>query len=376
MTTKRDYYDILGVSRNASEKDIKKAYRRLAMKHHPDRNPDSTEAEEKFKELSEAAEVLSDEQKRSTYDQFGHAGLQGSSGGSGGFGSGNFSSIFDDVFGDVFNTGRGQNRVQQGSDLKYVLDLSLEDAVRGTSPRIKLTSLVECMECLGSGAKKGSSPIACVQCGGTGQRTSRQGFFQMQSPCQRCRGSGKVISDPCKKCHGQGRVNEPKTLSVKVPPGVDTGDRIRLSGQGEAGPNGGPAGDLYVEVDVREHPIFTRERENLYCEVPVSFVDAALGCNLEVPTLDGRVSLKIPQETQTGKLFRLRNRGVDMTRIRGGSVGDLYCRIAVETPVNLSKKQKELLREFASTSSDRQSPRQTSWFKGVKKFFEGLTDGS
>jgi molecular chaperone DnaJ len=372
---KTDYYETLGVSRDASEKDIKKAYRRLAMKYHPDRNPDDAEAEEKFKELSEAAEVLSDSQKRSTYDQFGHAAFEGGQGGAGGFNSGNFSSIFEDVFGDIFSTGRGgQSRVHRGSDLQYVLDLTLEDAVKGTNPKIKIPTMAECMECLGSGAKKGSSPMDCVQCGGTGQMTSRQGFFQVQTPCNRCRGTGKVISDPCTKCSGQGRIKEQKTLSVKVPPGVDTGDRIRLTGQGEAGANGGPAGDLYVQVNVREHQIFTREGEHLYCEVPISFIDAALGGELEVPTLEGRVNLKIPAETQTGKLFRLRGKGVDVTQVRGGGIGDLYCRITVETPVNLNKRQKELLREFDDESHDKQSPKRTSWFEGVKHFFDGLTD--
>jgi molecular chaperone DnaJ len=373
MTTKRDYYEVLGVSRDASAAEIKKAYRRLAMKYHPDRNPEDSDADARFKEASEAAEVLADRQKRSTYDQFGHAAFEGGGTGGGGFNSGNFSSIFEDVFGDIF-AGRGQSRSHRGANLRYVLDISLEEAVRGSNPKISVTTLAECMECLGSGASKGSSPMACVQCGGTGHTTTRQGIFQMQTPCQRCRGAGKVISDPCSKCSGQGRVNETKKLSVKVPPGVDTGDRIRLSGQGEAGANGGPPGDLYVEVNVREHKIFTREGEHLYCEVPISFVDAALGGELEVPTLDGRVTLKIPPETQTGKLFRLRNKGVDVSQVRGGGVGDLYCRVLVETPVNLTRKQKELLHEFAGHSDDGQRPKQTSWFEGVKHFFDSLTE--
>ncbi len=371
---KRDYYEVLGVERNASVPDIKKAYRRLAMKYHPDRNPDDADSDDKFKEASEAAEVLTDSEKRSAYDQFGHAAVDGS--GAGGFsGSGSFSSIFEDVFGDIFSGGRGgQNQVHRGSDLKYVLNLDLEQAVRGTNPKINIPTLVQCGECVGSGAKKGTSPIDCVQCGGMGQVTARQGFFSIQQTCPRCRGRGKVISDPCNKCHGQGRVEEQKTLSVKVPPGVDTGDRIRLTGQGEAGANGGPAGDLYVQISVRDHKIFTRDGEDLYCEVPISFVDAALGGELEVPTLEGRVSLKIPAETQTGKLFRLRGKGVNVTQVRGGGVGDLYCRIAVETPVNLSKKQKELLREFAGEYSAKQSPRQTGWLDGVKNFIDSLTD--
>jgi len=372
---KKDYYEVLGVSRDSTEKEIKKAYRRLAMKYHPDRNSDDVDAEDKFKEASEAAEILTDTEKRGAYDQYGHAAFEGA--GAGGFqANGNFGSIFEDVFGDIFSGGRGGGRsqVQRGSDLKYVLDLNLEEAVRGTNPKIKIPTLVECMECLGSGARKGSAPIDCVQCGGMGQVTARQGFFSIQQTCPRCHGKGKMISDPCGKCRGQGRVEERKTLSVKVPPGVDTGDRIRLSGQGEAGVNGGPAGDLYVQINVRDHKIFTREGEHLYCEVPISFVDAALGGDLEVPTLDGKLKLKIPSETQTGKLFRLRGKGVNVTQIRGGGIGDLYCRVTVETPVNLSKNQKELLRDFAGESSAKQSPKQTSWFEGVKNFVDSLTD--
>jgi len=372
---KKDYYEVLGVSRDSTEKEIKKAYRRLAMKYHPDRNSDDPESDDKFKEASEAAEVLTDTEKKQAYDQYGHAAFEGA--GAGGFqAGGNFGSIFEDVFGDIFSGGRGGGRsqVQRGSDLKYVLDLDLEEAVRGTNPKIKIPTLVECMECLGSGAKKGSSPIDCVQCGGMGQVTARQGFFSIQQTCPRCHGKGKMISDPCNKCRGQGRVEERKTLSVKVPAGVDTGDRIRLTGQGEAGVNGGPAGDLYVQVNVRDHKIFTREGEHLYSEVPISFVDAALGGDLEVPTLDGKLKLKIPPETQTGKLFRLRGKGVNVTKIRGGGIGDLYCRVTVETPVNLTKKQKELLKEFAGESHSKQSPKQSNWFEGVKNFIDDLTD--
>lgn len=376
---KRDYYEVLGVDRGASEQDIKKAYRRLAMKFHPDRNPDDAEAEEKFKEASEAAEVLLDAEKRSAYDQFGHAAVDGSAGGGGfggGFGGGSFSSIFEDVFGDIFGGGGGGRRTgpNRGADLRYVLTLDLEQAVRGCNPKIKVPTLVDCAECLGSGAKKGTSPTDCVQCGGMGQVTARQGIFSIQQTCPRCRGQGKVITDPCTRCGGQGREQEQKTLSVKVPPGVDSGDRIRLAGQGEAGTRGGPPGDLYVQVEVREHDIFARNGEHLYCDVPISFVDAALGGELEVPTLDGRVNLKIPAETQTGKQFRLRGKGVDVTQVRGGGVGDLYCRITVETPVNLSARQKELLEEFASESNERNRPQQTSWLDGVKSFIDSLTD--
>lgn len=377
---KRDYYEVLGVNRDASEQDIKRSYRRLAMKWHPDRNPDDADAETKFKEASEAAEVLLDTEKRAAYDQFGHAAVDGSAGAGGfggGFGGGSFSSIFEDVFGDIFGGGGGGSRragPNRGADLRYVLTLELEQAVKGCNPKIKVPTLVECVECLGSGAKKGTSPIDCVQCGGMGQVTARQGIFSIQQTCPRCRGQGKVISDPCIRCGGQGREQEQKTLSVKVPPGVDTGDRIRLAGQGEAGSRGGPPGDLYVQVEVLEHEIFNRNGEHLYCDVPISFVDAALGGELEIPTLDGRVNLKIPPETQTGKQFRLRGKGVDVTQVRGGGVGDLYCRINVETPVNLSSRQKELLAEFASESNERNRPQQTSWLDGVKNFIDSLTD--
>ena len=374
---KRDYYGVLGVSRDASEQDIKKAYRRLAMKYHPDRNPDDAAAEASFKEASEAAEILLDAEKRSAYDQFGHAAVDGSAGTGGfggGFGGGSFSSIFEDVFGDIFGGGGRRSGPNRGADLRYLLTLELEQAVKGSNPKIKVPTLVECVECLGSGAKKGTSPVDCVQCGGMGQVTARQGIFSIQQTCPRCRGQGKVISDPCTRCGGQGREQEQKTLSVKVPPGVDTGDRIRLARQGEAGSHGGPSGDLYVEVEVREHEIFARNGEHLYCDVPISFVDAALGGELEIPTLDGRVNLKIPAETQTGKQFRLRGKGVDVTQVRGGAIGDLYCRINIETPVNLSSRQKELLAEFASESNERNRPQQTSWLDTVKNFIDSLTE--
>ena len=372
---KRDYYEVLGINREASEQDIKKAYRRLAMKYHPDRNPDDADAEAKFKEASEAAEVLLDSEKRGTYDQFGHAAFDGSAS-AGGFGGGSFGSIFEDVFGDIFGGGGGGRRSgpNRGADLRYVLSLELEQAVKGCNPKIKVPTLVECVECLGSGAKKGTSPMDCVQCGGVGQITARQGIFSIQQTCPRCRGQGRVIADPCLRCGGQGREQQQKTLSVKVPPGVDTGDRIRLAGQGEAGSRGGPSGDLYVQVEVSDHEIFSRNGEHLYCDVPISFVDAALGGELEIPTLDGRVNLKIPAETQTGKQFRLRGKGVDVTQVRGGGIGDLYCRINVETPVNLSSRQKELMAEFASESSERNRPKQASWLDGVKNFIDSLTD--
>lgn len=374
--SKRDYYEVLGVERDASEKDIKKAYRRVAMKYHPDRNPDDKEAEDKFKEASEAYEVLCDSQKRAAYDQFGHDAVSGN-GGAGGFGGGgaSFSDIFGDVFGDIFGQsgGGGRRGPMRGADLRYNLDIDLEQAVKGTEVKIRVPTLVTCDTCDGSGAKKGSSPVTCTTCGGVGQVRMQQGFFSVQQTCPNCRGKGKMISDPCGSCHGQGRVEEVKTLSVKVPPGVDTGDRIRLSGEGEAGPEGGPAGDLFVQINVREHKIFERDGKHLYCEVPISFIDAALGGELEVPTLEGRVKLKIPEETQTGKLFRLRGKGV--TPVRGGSTGDLLCRVVVETPVNLTKRQKELMKELQKSFDDegnQQSPRKSSWFEGVKNFFDDM----
>ncbi len=370
---KRDYYEILGVAKNASEAELKKAFRRLAMKHHPDRNPGDKESEEKFKEAKEAYEILTDPQKRAAYDQFGHAGVDPSAGG-GARGGASFSDIFEDIFGDIFGGGRGGgSRVYRGSDLQYNLELTLEEAVFGTEVKIRVPSLVECGECHGSGAEKGTTPETCGTCGGVGQVRMQQGFFSVQQTCPRCHGTGKMITHPCKACHGQGRVEEHKTLSVKVPAGVDSGDRIRLSGEGEAGINGGPPGDLYVQIHVKAHKLFTRKGNDLMCEVPISFATAALGGELEIPTLDGRVNLKIPEETQSGRLFRLRAKGVKS--VHGGAQGDLICRVSVETPVNLNKRQKELLKELDDTmkaGGTRHSPQEQGWLDGVKGFFEDL----
>jgi len=380
--SKSDYYEVLGVQKNASEADIKKAYRRMAMKLHPDRNPDDKEAEAKFKEAKEAYEILSDAQKRAAYDQFGHAGVDQSAGGFGGGGAGfggggNFSDIFGDVFGDIFGGGRGGHgggpRVQRGADLRYNLELSLKEAVQGTTVKIRVPTYVKCESCGGTGAKKGTSPTTCGTCQGVGQVRMQQGFFSVQQTCPACHGRGTVISDPCNSCHGQGRIQEHKTLSVKVPAGVDTGDRIRLGGEGEAGEHGGPAGDLYVQVHVKDHPIFQRDDANLYCEVPIPVTAAALGGEMEVPTLDGKVMLKIPAGTQTGKMFRMRGKGVKP--VRGGPVGDLICRVTVETPVNLNDRQKELLKEFEESirgGGSKHNPNASSWLSGVKDFFKDM----
>jgi molecular chaperone DnaJ len=374
--SKRDYYQVLGVPRNASEEDIKKSYRRLAMKFHPDRNPNDKEAEESFKQAKEAYEVLSDAQKRAAYDQFGHAGLDAARGAGQGFDPADaFGDIFGDVFGDIFGGGRrgGRSGAFRGADLRYELALDLEQAVFGDTLEIEVPTVVECEGCHGSGAAKGHDPKTCETCKGAGQVRVTQGPFTVQQTCPRCRGRGTVISKPCGDCQGQGRVRHTRRLSVKVPAGVDNGDRIRLSGEGEAGRNGGPSGDLYVEIGVREHPIFERDGAHLSCEVPISFATAALGGSVEVPTLGGNVSLKIPAETQSGRVFRLRDKGVKP--VRGGPTGDLFCRVVIETPVDLTDDQKSLLRKFQeSLSGDprQHNPRERSWLEGVKKFFEDI----
>jgi len=379
---KRDYYKVLDVAKNASEADIKKAYRRLAMKYHPDRNPGDKEAEDRFKEAKEAYEVLTDAQKRAIYDQHGHDRIDaarqgGGGGGAGGFGGADFGDIFGEVFGDIFGGGRrdGRSQVFRGADLRYELDLELPQAVFGHTTEIEIPRLMECETCSGSGAAKGHSPVTCEQCRGTGQMRISQGFFQLQQPCNRCRGSGRIVKNPCDTCLGQGRVRRTRKLSVKVPAGVSTGDRIRLGGEGEAGRNGGPPGDLYIEMNVKPHPIFEREGDDLSCEVPVSFATAVLGGAVNVPTLEGEVSLKVPAETQSGRVFRLSDKGVKP--VRGGDRGDLFCRVVVETPVNLSSEQRDLLRKFdESLRSDGRghTPREEGFFEGVKRFFSGGGD--
>ena len=381
MADKRDYYQVLGVSKNAGDDEIKKAYRRLAMKYHPDRNADDNRAEGHFKEVKEAYDALSDQQKRAAYDQFGHAGVGA---GAGGFGRGGFSqeagisdifdSVFSDIFGNVGAGGQSRERAYRGADIRYDLELSLEEAVSGTTAKLRIPKMVVCHTCAGSGARKGSTPADCSTCGGAGQVRMQQGPFSVQQTCPQCRGAGKFISDPCPACRGQGRIRDNKTISVKVPEGVDTGDRIRLSGEGEAGEHKGPTGDLYVHVIVSEHPLFTRDGNDLYCDAPVSFTMAALGGELELPTLDGRVKLSVHPETQSGKLFRLRGKGVKS--LRSSSRGDLLCRVIVETPVNLTRNQKGLLQQFEQSmqaNGKKHSPQASSWLDGVKHFFDSIT---
>ncbi|MHB1292823.1 MAG: molecular chaperone DnaJ [Sulfuricella sp.] len=372
--SKRDFYEILGVNKDASDDEIKKAYRKLAMKFHPDRNPDNPKAEEHFKEAKEAYEILSDASKRAAYDQYGHAGVdqQAGMGGAGGFGGG-FADAFGDIFGDIFGGagGRGgRSNVYRGADLRYNLEVSLEEAARGTETKIRIPTMAECDTCHGSGAKAGSKPETCPTCAGHGQVRMQQGFFSIQQACPKCHGSGKVIANPCPTCQGSGRVKQYKTLAVKIPSGVDEGDRIRLSGEGEAGVNGGPPGDLYVVIQIRAHSVFQRDHNDLHCEMPISFTTAALGGEIEIPTLDGHAKIKIPAETQSGKVFRLRGKGIK--GVRSSTHGDLMCHMVVETPVSLNERQKELLRELETLNEQdgaRHNPRTKSWMDKMKQFF-------
>ncbi len=376
--SKKDFYEVLGVNRDASDDDIKKAYRKLAMKFHPDRNPDSKEAEEKFKEAKEAYEILSDGQKRAAYDQYGHAGVDPQAGmGGGGFGGGGFADAFSDIFGDIFGGGQGGGRggrsnVYRGSDLRYNMEITLEEAARGVERQIKIPAHEECDVCHGSGAKPGTEAKTCHTCNGQGQVRVSQGFFSIQQTCPTCHGSGKYIPDPCRNCHGTGRVQTTKTLAVKIPGGVDEGDRIRLSGEGEPGVNGGPHGDLYVVIHIKQHSVFEREGNDLHCEMPISITAAALGGEIEIPTLDGKARISIPAGTQSGQVFRLRGKGIK--GVRSAVTGDLMCHVMLETPVNLTSRQKELLREFEQISQDepaKHNPRAKSFMDKVKDFFGG-----
>jgi len=371
---KRDYYEVLDVNRDASDADIKKAYRRLAMKFHPDRNPDNPKAEEQFKEAKEAYEVLSEPEKRAAYDQYGHAGVDQSAGmGGGGAGFGGFADAFGDIFGDIFGGGgnRSRSNVYRGADLRYNLEISLEEAARGAETRIRIPTMDECDTCHGSGAKPGTEPVSCPTCNGHGQVRMTQGFFSIAQTCPKCHGNGKIVQDPCGSCSGQGRIKRQKTLSVKIPAGVDEGDRIRLSGEGETGVNSGPNGDLYVVIHLRAHDVFQRDGNNLHCEMPISFTKAALGGEIEIPTLDGYAKIKIPSETQSGKVFRLRGKGIK--GVRSSATGDLHCHVVVETPVNLTARQKELLAELEDinqSDTSQHNPRAKSWMDKVKDFFE------
>ena len=372
MASKTDYYEVLGVSRDASEEELKKSYRKLAMKWHPDRNPDNPQAEDKFKEAKEAYEVLTDANKRAAYDQYGHAGVDPSAGAAGGAGFGNFSETFGDIFGDIFGGGGGRQRssVYRGADLRYNLEVALEEAARGTETRIRIPALESCGTCKGSGAKPGTQPTTCSACKGQGQVRMQQGFFSVQQTCPKCQGNGKMITNPCGTCSGNGRIKQHKTLSVKIPAGVDEGDRIRLSGEGESGVNGGPSGDLYVSIQIKPHAVFQRDHNDLHCEMPVSFTAAALGGDIEIPTLDGYAKIKIPSETQSGKIFRLRGKGIK--GVRSSSFGDLLCHVVVETPVNLTARQKELLVELDTIdrkSAGHHNPRAKGWMEKVKQFF-------
>jgi molecular chaperone DnaJ len=372
MAKKRDYYEVLGVNRDATEEDIKKSYRKLAMKYHPDRNPDSKEAEEKFKEAKEAYEILSDGDKRRAYDAYGHAGVNPQMGGmgEGAAGFGGFAEAFGDIFSDIFGgQGRGRSSVFRGADLRYNLEIALEQAARGTETKIRIPTMDTCETCHGTGAKPGTAPKQCETCHGAGTVRLSQGFFSIQQTCPTCHGSGKMVSDPCATCRGAGRVKKHKTLSVKIPAGVDEGDRIRLSGEGEAGVNGGPPGDLYVVIHLKEHGVFQRDGDDLHCEMPISFTQAALGGEIEIPTLDGSARIKVPPETQTGQVFRLRGKGIK--GVRSSYPGDLLCEVVVETPVRLTEKQKELLRELEDINKKdaRHNPRAKTFMDKVKEFF-------
>ena len=376
---KRDYYEVLGVAKNSSDEDIKKAYRKLAMKHHPDRNQGaaSKKSEEQFKEAKEAYEMLADPQKRAAYDQYGHAGVDPNMVGRGGAeGFGGFAEAFGDIFGDIFGNqrggrGAGGQQVYRGSDLSYAMEITLEEAAHGKETQIRIPSYEACETCKGSGAKPGTSPINCTTCHGAGQVQMRQGFFSIQQTCPTCRGTGKIIPEPCVTCHGQGRIKKNKTLEVKIPAGINEGMRIRSSGNGEPGPNGGPNGDLYIEIRIKQHEIFERDGDDLHCTVPIGMTSAALGGSIEVPTLGGKAEIELPEGTQHGKTFRLRGKGIK--GVRSSYPGDLYCHVSIETPIKLTEHQRKLLKELDEgfrKAGDRHSPTSKTWSDRVKDLFK------
>jgi molecular chaperone DnaJ len=376
---KRDFYEILGVPKNASDEEIKKAYRKLAMKYHPDRNQGETSkaAEVKFKEAKEAYEMLSDPQKRAAYDQHGHAGVDPNMrGGPGAEGFGGFAEAFGDIFGDVFGGGRrghgGGRQVYRGSDLSYAMEVTLEEAANGKDAQIRIPSWDDCETCHGTGAKPGTKPITCTTCHGAGAVQMRQGFFSVQQTCPQCQGKGKIIPEPCTSCHGQGKIKKQKTLEVKIPAGIDDGMRIRSTGNGEPGTNGGPPGDLYIEIRLKKHDIFERDGDDLHCQVPLSFTTAALGGEIEVPTLAGKAAIDIPEGTQAGKQFRLRGKGIK--GVRSSYPGDLYCHVSIETPVKLTEHQRKLLKDLEESlkkGGAKHSPTGSSWTDRLKSFFSG-----
>lgn len=372
---KRDYYETLGVPRNASAGQIKAAFRKLAMQHHPDRNPGDKAAEQRFKEINEAYEVLKDESKRAAYDQFGHAAFEQGMGGArpGGFDFGSFADVFDDLFGDFMGAGRRRGASSRGADLRYNLEITLEEAFTGKQAQIRVPTTVRCEACNATGSAKGAPPGVCPSCRGAGRVRAQQGFFTIERTCPTCSGTGRVISDPCDACGGSGRVHREKTLSVTIPAGVEDGTRIRLAGEGEAGTRGGTPGDLYIFVSVAPHRLFQRDGSNLYCRVPIPLTTAALGGQIEVPTIEGkRARLQIPESTQTGHRFRLRGKG--MTELHGHNRGDMFCEIVVETPVNLTKRQKELLQEFERAGDGSTHPESEGFFAKVKELWEELRE--